>query len=251
MRRVLIAGNWKMYKDLSESIELIEALKNRLTNLKPNVTVAICPPFTSLPIASNLLKGSNLKLGAQNMSDHDDGAFTGEVSWKMLRSVGCDYVILGHSERRQYFGETNELINRKAKKALANGLNPILCVGESLDERERNITDQVIGVQIKGVLEGLSSTDMEKVTIAYEPIWAIGTGRNATPVQAQEVHQFIRKLVSQLYTWALAERITIQYGGSVKPDNAQNLLAQQDIDGALVGGASLDANAFASIVSAI
>lgn len=251
MRRTLIAGNWKMYKDLFESIELIEALKIRLANLKPNVTVAVCPPFTSLPIASNLIKGSSLKLGAQNMSEHDDGAFTGEVSWKMLRSVGCDYVILGHSERRQYFHETNDLVNRKVKKALANGLKPIACVGENLEERERNVTDQVISTQIKGVLDGISSADMENVTIAYEPVWAIGTGKNATPLQAQEVHQLIRKLISQQYTWSLAERITLQYGGSVKPENAENLLAQTDIDGALVGGASLSVESFASIVEAV
>jgi triosephosphate isomerase len=185
------------------------------------------------------------------MSEHDDGAFTGEVSWKMLRSVGCEYVILGHSERRQYFHETNDLVNRKAKKALANGLKPIICVGESLDERERNITDQVISTQIKGVLEGISSADMEKVTIAYEPVWAIGTGKNATPLQAQEVHQLIRKLISQRYNWSLAEKVIIQYGGSVKPENAENLLAQTDIDGALVGGASLMVESFASIVEAV
>lgn len=250
MRSYLIAGNWKMYKDLLESIELIEALKIRLATLKPSVTVAVCPPFTSLPIASNLLKGSSIKLGAQNMSEHDDGAFTGEVSWKMLRSVGCDYVILGHSERRQYFHETNDLVNRKAKKALANGLKPILCVGENLEERERGITDQIISTQIKGVLEGISSADMENVTVAYEPVWAIGTGKNATPLQAQEVHQLIRKLISQQYMWSLAERVTIQYGGSVKPENAENLLAQNDIDGALVGGASLNVESFASIVEA-
>ena len=251
MRRKFIAGNWKMYKDLVESVELIEALKRRLANLKPNVEVALCPPFTSLPVASNLLKGSNLKLGAQNMSEHDDGAFTGEVSWKMLQSVGCEYVILGHSERRQYFRETNDLVNRKAKKALAKGLKPIICVGESLDEREKGITDQVISAQVKGVLEGIASADMERVTIAYEPVWAIGTGKNATPLQAQEVHQLIRKLISQQYSWSLAERITIQYGGSVKPENAENLLAQNDIDGALVGGASLSVEPFASIIEAV
>jgi triosephosphate isomerase len=240
-----------MYKNLVESVELIEALKSRLTNLKPSVTVAICPPFTSLPIVANLLKGSALKLGAQNMSEHDDGAFTGEISWRMLLSAGCEYVILGHSERRQYFHETNELVNRKAKTALANGLHPILCVGERLEERERGITDQIISTQIKGVLNGISTADMERVTIAYEPVWAIGTGKNATPLQAQEVHQFIRKLIAQQFTWALAEGITIQYGGSVKPENAADLLAQNDIDGALVGGASLNADSFSTIVSAV
>ena len=251
MLRKLIAGNWKMYKDLVESVELIETIKSRLTSLKPNVTVALCPPFTSLSIASNLLKGSPLKLGAQNMSEHDDGALTGEVSWRMLRSVGCDYVILGHSERRQYFHETNEIVNRKVKKALAAGLYPIICVGEKLEERERGITDQIISTQIKAVLSGLSSAEMERVTMAYEPVWAIGTGKNATPLQAEEVHKLIRKLVAQQFSWALAERVTIQYGGSVKPENAADLLALDDIDGALIGGASLNAESFCSIVSAV
>jgi triosephosphate isomerase len=251
MRQILIAGNWKMYKDLVESAELIEAIKSRLTRLKPNVVVAICPPFTSLSIASNLLKGTPIKLGAQNMSEHDEGAFTGDVSWRMLRSVGCAYVILGHSEPRQYFHESNELINRKAKKALTAGLLPIICVGEKLEERERGITDQIISTQIKGVLSGLTSAEMERVTIAYEPVWAIGTGKNATPLQAEEVHKLIRKLVAQQFSWALAERLTIQYGGSVKPDNAADLLAQDDIDGALVGGASLNADSFCTIVDAV
>jgi triosephosphate isomerase len=168
----------------------------------------------------------------------------------MLKSAGCDYVILGHSERRQYFGETNELINAKAKKAIAGGLRPIICVGETLEEREKGITHQVITVQVKGVLAGLSEADMRQVVIAYEPVWAIGTGKTATPAQAQEVHQLIRKLVSQLYSWALADSLVIQYGGSVKPDNAAELLGQNDIDGALVGGACLKVDSFADIINA-
>ncbi len=248
MRKKVIAGNWKMYKTLEESAELVNSLNSRIQNPKSDVTVIVCPPFTWLAIVANLLKGSDLKLGAQNMSEHDEGAYTGEVSWKMLKSAGCEYVILGHSERRQYFGETNELINLKAKKALANGLKPIVCVGEKLDEREKGATDQIISTQVKGVLSGISSDDLKNVIIAYEPVWAIGTGKTATPVQAQEVHKHIRKLVAQLYSWNLAEALIIQYGGSVKPDNAADLLAQDDIDGALVGGACLKADSFAAII---
>lgn len=251
MRKTIIAGNWKMYKTLEESVELINALRPLATNLPSSVSVIVCPPFTSLAVVANLLKGSNIKLGAQNMSEHDEGAYTGEVSWKMLKSVGCEYVILGHSERRQYFNESNELINQKAKKALANGLKPIVCVGEKLDERETGITDRVIAVQVKGVLSGISSEDMRNVIIAYEPVWAIGTGKTASPMQAQEVHMNIRKLIGQLYGWNIAERVTIQYGGSVKPDNAAELLAQNDIDGALVGGACLKADSFAAIFGAV
>ncbi len=249
MRNTVIAGNWKMYKTLEESAELINGLKPLAASLSSSVEVIICPPFTSLAIAANLLKESNIKLGAQNMSEHDEGAYTGEVSWKMLRSAGCEYVILGHSERRQYFSESNELINQKAKKALANALKPIICVGEKLEERESGVTDKVIATQVKGVLSGISSDDMKRVIIAYEPVWAIGTGKTATPQQAQEVHMNIRKLVGQLYSWNVAEGVIIQYGGSVKPDNAADLLAQNDIDGALVGGACLQADSFSKIFS--
>ncbi|HXG01064.1 MAG TPA: triose-phosphate isomerase [Bacteroidota bacterium] len=248
MRKKLIAGNWKMYKTIEETIELINALKPLLASRPPDVTVVVCPPFTSLVVAANLLKDTPIGLGAQNMSEHDEGAYTGEISWKMLKSAGCSYVILGHSERRQYFGETNELINRKAKKALAAGLMPIICVGERLEEREQGITQQVVAAQVRGVLAGISSDEMKRVVIAYEPVWAIGTGRNATPMQAQEVHREIRKLVAQLYSWPVAESLVIQYGGSVKPENAGDLLAQDDIDGALVGGACLKADSFAAIV---
>lgn len=248
MRRQFIAGNWKMFKDLVETAELINALKARIDPLHSAATVAICPPFTSLAIAASLLKDSLIKLGAQNMSEHDEGAFTGEVSWRMLKSAGCEYVILGHSERRQYFGETNELINAKARKALSNGLKPIICVGETLEQREKGVTQQIITTQIKGVLAGISSQDIVRVTIAYEPVWAIGTGKNATPAQAQEVHQAIRRLLGQLYTWTVAEGLTIQYGGSVKPENAESLLGQDDIDGALVGGACLNPESFLAII---
>ncbi len=251
MRTKIIAGNWKMYKDLPESIELLSALRSQISTLPPKVQVVVCPPFVTLAIAGNILKGSPIRLGAQNMSEHDEGAYTGEVSWKMLRSAGVEFVILGHSERRQYYGETNELINRKARKAVGNGLRPIICVGETLEQRESGVTEQIITTQIRGVLAGLSTGDMAGTVIAYEPVWAIGTGKNATPQQAQQVHQHIRKLVGQLYDWNTAESLTIQYGGSVKPDNAAELLAQNDIDGALVGGACLKTDSFSAIIGSI
>ncbi len=250
MRKQCIAGNWKMFKDVAETADLITGLTERVSSLKPNVTVVVCPPFTSLAIAANLLRNSPIRLGAQNMSEHDEGAYTGEISWKMLRSAGCDYVILGHSERRQYFKETNELINEKVKMALAHGLLPIVCVGETLEQREKGVTTEIITTQVKGVLAGVGSDDMGRVTIAYEPVWAIGTGKNATPAQAEEVHRGIRKLLGQLYGWSIAEKVLIQYGGSVKPENAADLLAQEDIDGALVGGACLKVDSFAAIISA-
>ncbi len=238
-----------MNKDVFETADLINGLKKSV--IPKNVEVIVCPPFTSLVVAQQLLKGSAIKLGAQDVSVHDDGAYTGEVSIRMLKSVGCEYVIVGHSERRQYFHESNELINQKAKKVLTAGMRVIICVGETLDEREKEITDKVITVQIKGVLAGLSESDLERVIIAYEPVWEIGTGKNATPRQAQDVHQLIRKLVGQLYSWNVAEKIIIQYGGSVKPENAKELLSQADIDGALVGGACLKVDSFAGIISPV
>jgi len=251
MRTMIIAGNWKMYKDLQETTDLLTQLKAAVPRLPANVVSIVCPPYTSLHAAAAALSGSAFKLGAQNMSQHDEGAYTGEISGKMLKAVGCEYVILGHSERRQYFGETNELINQKAKKALALGLTPIVCVGESLQEREAGITGQIVTTQVKGTLSGIGPQEMTRIVIAYEPVWAIGTGRVATPEQAQEVHQIIRKQIAQLYDWALAERITIQYGGSVKPDNAADILTQNDVDGALVGGACLKADSFSAIIKAV
>jgi triosephosphate isomerase (TIM) len=250
MRTKVIAGNWKMYKDLNEATELLNGLKSKLAALPTGVKAIVCPPFTSLALAQKLLEGSPIAFGAQNMSPEDEGAFTGEISQKMLKSVGCTYVILGHSERRQYFGETNESINKKAKKAIASGLIPIICVGELLEEREKNITDQVVTAQVKGCLKDIPAAEVETLIIAYEPVWAIGTGKVATPQQAQDVHQLIRKLIGQLYSWSTAERVVIQYGGSVKPENAKELLHQPDIDGALVGGACLKADSFAAIVQA-
>lgn len=250
MRPKVIAGNWKMFKDVHETSELVNGIKAKLDFSLDNTQIILCPPFTSLTVAQSLIQGSAMKLGAQNMHHEEEGAFTGEVSAKMLKSVGCTHVIVGHSERRQYFGETNESINKKAKKALAAGLTPIICVGETLEEREKNITDQVISVQVKGVLRDISAADVEKCIIAYEPVWAIGTGRNATPEEAEEVHLLIRKLIGQMHSWVVAEKVVIQYGGSVKPENAELLLRKPNIDGALVGGASLKADSFVAIVRA-
>jgi len=248
MRSTIIAGNWKMYKTLEETRSFLEDLSQRLPSVPQHVGVIVCPPYTSLALAGEMLRGSRVGLGAQDMSEHDEGAYTGEVSWKMLASAGCGYVILGHSERRQYHGENDEQVNRKATTALNHGLRPILCVGETLEEREAGTTTDVVTGQVRGVLRGLSAESMAKVVIAYEPVWAIGTGRNATPDQAQEVHALIRSLVAQLYDKTTADQLTIQYGGSVKPDNAAGLLGQDDIDGALVGGACLKVDSFVQIL---
>ncbi|HUL44993.1 MAG TPA: triose-phosphate isomerase [Bacteroidota bacterium] len=250
MRKKLIAGNWKMNKDIHETAVLMEGLKERLKNLYDGVGVAVCPPFPSLVVAKSFLEGTSIALGAQNMSQHDDGAYTGEVSAKMLTAIGCTYVILGHSERRQYFRETDEQVNAKVKKALKAGLQPIICVGETLEERESGVTEKIITVQIKGVLHELTASDIGRTVIAYEPVWAIGTGKTATPDQANQVHKLIRKLVAQTYERSVADALIIQYGGSMNAENAQALLSQSDIDGGLIGGASLKPEAFAGIVQA-
>lgn len=250
MRSKVIVGNWKMNKDIHETAELVEDLKDRLKDFRDGVEIVVCPPFTSLVVARGLITGTRIRLGAQNMSDKDDSAFTGEISARMLTAIGCEYVILGHSERRQYFKETNELINAKVQKALKAGLIPIACVGETLEERESGATNQIISAQVKGVLAGLDSSAMSMLVVAYEPVWAIGTGRNATPVQAEEVHKLIRKLIGQVHSWPVAERLQILYGGSVNPGNALDLLSQPDVDGALVGGACLKADSFIAILNA-
>jgi triosephosphate isomerase len=250
MRNKIIAGNWKMNKNSYESAELIKGLTAKIAKLPANVKAIICPPFTALELAKGLLAGSPIELGAQNMYFEDEGAFTGEISPKMLTAVGCTYVILGHSERRQFFGETDAIINKKTKKAFVSKLTPIVCVGETLEQREKGITDSVITTQVKGCLQDIPASDVEKTIIAYEPVWAIGTGKTATPQQAQDVHKLIRTLVAQLYSQTVADSVIIQYGGSVKPDNAKELLHQPDIDGALVGGACLKADSFAAIVEA-
>jgi triosephosphate isomerase len=250
MRRKVIAGNWKMNNDLQQSVNLIEELKSKLANKTVNCDVVICPPFTSLYEAKKIIDGSIIKLGAQNMFYEDSGAFTGEISAPMLKSVGCEYVILGHSERRTIFGEKDEMINKKVRKALSQNLKPILCVGETLKEREKDVTEKVVKRQIEKGLNYVTPDEVLSVVIAYEPVWAIGTGKTATPEQAQEIHAFIRKLLASMYSKDFAELIPIQYGGSVKPDNAKELLSQKDIDGALVGGACLKADSFIGIIDA-
>lgn len=248
MRKKVIAGNWKMNNDISQTTELINGIKSLLPS--SNAEVIICPPYTSLYTAKQLVHRSFIKLGAQDVSLYESGAYTGEVSISMLKSVGCEYVIVGHSERRQYHHETNEIINLKAKKVFSAGLIPIICIGETLQEREQNITDQVLTTQVKGVLAGLSATEVENSILAYEPVWAIGTGKTATKEQAEEAHRLIRSVISELYSSSTSEKVIIQYGGSVKADNAKELLSQPNIDGALVGGACLKADSFVAIILA-
>ncbi len=249
MRIPLIAGNWKMYKDVNEAKDLALSLKNVLKDIsESSVEIAICPPFVDLYAVNEIIKGSNIKLGAQNLYPKQEGAFTGEISPLMLRSVGCHYVIIGHSERRQYFGETNESVNEKVKCALEYALAPIMCVGETLNERESGKWQEVVKNHLVGGLKDITKEKVKTVVIAYEPVWAIGTGKTATPAQAEEVHSFIRKLLADMYDESTAQSIRIQYGGSVKPDNVKELMAQENIDGALVGGASLKADSFEAIV---
>jgi triosephosphate isomerase len=251
MRKKVIAGNWKMYNDLDATAKLINELKDGINKTEVKADVIVCPPFTSLSFASSLLKGSKIKLGAQNMYFEDQGAFTGEISAAMLKSTGCEYVILGHSERRTIFKETNGIINLKIKKALNAGITPIFCIGETLEEREKGITTDILSVQLKEGLLDLDENSINKIIIAYEPVWAIGTGKTATPQQAQEAHQFIRDTIKKMYSPSVSENLIIQYGGSVKPDNAAELLQQEDIDGALVGGACLKADSFLEIIRAV
>jgi triosephosphate isomerase (TIM) len=248
MRKTIIAGNWKMYKTVKEAIELANGLKRELFNLEEKIGIVICPSFTSLSEVSEVISDSNIELGAQDTHWENEGAFTGEISCKMLLDVGCKYVIIGHSERRQYFGETNETVNKKIKAALNSGLFPIVCVGETLSEREAGKTFKVLDSHIVNGLINLSAEEIEKLVIAYEPVWAIGTGKNATPQQAQEAHKYIRELLKKLYNEDVADSVRIQYGGSVKPENISELMQQSDVDGALVGGASLKVESFSSIV---
>ncbi len=248
MRIKVIAGNWKMNNDLNESKDLIAKLLTGLKNLNTTCDVVICPPFTSLSETSAMIKGSKIKLGAQNLHQEKNGAFTGEISAQMLIGSGCEFVIIGHSERRVIFGETDELINKKINQAIKNNLKPIFCVGELLKQREKNITEQVIETQILEGLKGFSQEVLNDLIIAYEPVWAIGTGKTATPQQAEEVHVFIRKLIKDKFSADFAEKLRILYGGSVKPDNSKDLLSQKNIDGALVGGACLDADSFLKII---
>jgi len=248
-RRKFIAGNWKMNASKATAVELAKALVAQIGSLEA-VDLAVCPPFVYLEAVGKAIAGSRLALGAQDMFYEADGAFTGEISGAMLKDVGCRYAILGHSERRHVIGESDELINRKVLKALADGLGPIFCVGELLQEREAGATLDVVSRQVRIGMEGVSKAEASKVTVAYEPVWAIGTGKTATPAQAQEVHAMIRRLLERMYDAELAGKVRIQYGGSVKPSNAAELLHQGDVDGALVGGASLKAADFVGIVKA-
>lgn len=246
MRKPFIAGNWKMFKTAQSAQEFAEEFKKLY--VKSDVRVAIAAPFTQLWTLADEFDGTGIGLAAQNMHWEDEGAFTGEVSAPMLKEIGVDYVIIGHSERRQYFGETDETVNKKVRKALESGLLPILCVGESLDVREAGGQNEFVGAQIRADFAGVSPEDAVKVTVAYEPIWAIGTGKTATPQQAQDMCAFIRNTLEELYGDSVSEEVAIQYGGSVKPSNASELMSMEDIDGALVGGASLKPADFIEIV---
>ena len=245
--KTFIAGNWKMNKTAAETKALCEALKESLAPYAGKVEVAVCPTFTSLATAVEILKGSNVKVGAQNIHWADNGAFTGEISGEMLKEIGVEYVIIGHSERRQYIGETDETVNKRIKAALKYGLKPIFCIGETLEEREGGITNSVIEKQVKGGLADITAADMAMITIAYEPVWAIGTGKTATPDMAQDTHAFIRKTLVEMFG-AAGNEVVIQYGGSMKPENAAELIAKEDINGGLIGGAALKADSFTNLV---
>ena len=246
-RKLIIAGNWKMNKTVAEALDLVRSLKIELANVK-EVDIVVCPPFTALCEVSKAILDSNLRLGAQNMSEHNVGAYTGEIAAGMLKEFSVRYVILGHSERRQYQKEPDALIARKAAAVHAASLRPIVCVGETLAEREAGQMQKVLESQVRGSLAGLSKEQMVETIVAYEPVWAIGTGKTATTAQAQEAHAFIRGVLGKLFEEAVARRVRIQYGGRVKPSNARELMSQADVDGALVGGASLEPRSFADII---
>ena len=247
MRKPIIAGNWKMNMTPSEAKTLIEELKPLVRDAKCEVVV--CPPYVDLAVVSELIKGSNIRLGAQNIHWAEKGAFTGEVSANMLKELGVEYAIIGHSERRQYFGETDETVNARAKAAIAAGITPIICVGESLEEREKGNTEAKVSGQVRKDLEGIAAEDVAKLVIAYEPIWAIGTGKTATDEQANETIGVIRATVAGMFGRETAEALRIQYGGSMKPSNARSLMAMPEIDGGLIGGASLKAVDFSQVVN--
>ena len=246
MRKPIIAGNWKMNKTIKEAMDFVNDVKDKVQNDK--VEAVICAPFTLLKDLKEATKGTNIKIGAQNMHYADNGAFTGEIAPNMLKELDIDYVVIGHSERREYFNETDETVNKKVLKALEVGIDPILCCGETLEEREAGKTKQVCKVQVEKALENVSKDDLEKVVIAYEPVWAIGTGKTATSEDANDVIKYIREVVANLYG-DLANKVRIQYGGSVKPQNVAEIMAQSDIDGALVGGASLESSDYTKLVN--
>ena len=247
MRTPVIAGNWKMNKTVAEAVALASEIKEKVAGVE-NVKIIVCPVFTAVKSVADVLKGSNVKVGAQDMYWETSGAYTGEVSGEMLLEAGAEYVIIGHSERRQYFGETNETVNKKLKKALSIGLKPIVCIGETLADRESGATEAVVEKQVREGFVGLTAEEMKGTIIAYEPVWAIGTGKTATAEQAEAVHAFVRNLVSQLWDKETADAVVIQYGGSMKPENVASLLAQPDIDGGLIGGAALKADSFEKLV---
>ena len=246
MRKPIIAGNWKMNKTPEEAAELVRELVPLVADAEAEVVV--CPPFVCLDAVRKEAAGSNIKLGAQNVHFEKSGAYTGEISADMLLAMGVEYVIIGHSERRQYFGETDCTVNKRAKAALAAGLKPIICVGESLEEREKGVTNELVGMQTKLALQGIPAEEVDKVVIAYEPIWAIGTGKTATAAEANETIGAIRKAIAQVYGEEVASKVRIQYGGSMNPKNASELMAQSEIDGGLIGGASLKAQDFSKVV---
>jgi triosephosphate isomerase len=246
-RKLIIAGNWKMNKTVAEALDLVRSLRIELANVK-EVDIVVCPPFTALSEVSKAILDSNIRLGAQNMSEHKGGAYTGEIAAGMLKEFSVRYVILGHSERRQYQKEPDALIARKAAAVHGASLKPIVCVGETLAEREAGQMQKVLETQVRGSLAGLSKEQMVETIVAYEPVWAIGTGKTATTAQAQETHAFIRGVLEKMFEEAVARRVRIQYGGSVKPSNARELMSQADVDGALVGGAALEARSFTDII---
>lgn len=248
-RKKIVAGNWKMYKVIREAIDLVRGIIKRVGEYR-DVEIVVCPPFTALKPVSEIIVDTSVRLGAQNVHWEREGAFTGEISPIMLRDLSCSYVIVGHSERRTYFGETDKGVNSKVKAVLNEGIIPIMCVGETLQEREVGKAQEVVRTQVQNGLTGLSSTEVKKVVIAYEPVWAIGTGKTATPFQAEEMHRFIRSILSDMFDGSTASETRILYGGSIKPSNARELFVQPDIDGGLVGGASLDVESFVSIVEA-
>jgi triosephosphate isomerase len=249
MRKPVIAGNWKMYKTIGESVATALALKPLVANAN-HCEVVIAPVFTALKSVADRLEGSNIKIAAQNCAaEQKEGAFTGEVAASMVRDAGCSHVIVGHSERRQYYFDSDEIVSRKTQAGLAAGLTVIVCVGETLEQRDQGSAESVVRNQLAGGLSGLTASDLDRIIVAYEPVWAIGTGRTATPEQAQEMHAFIRRVFAERHSEAAANAIRVLYGGSVKPDNIAGLMKQPDIDGALVGGASLKAESFAEIVN--
>jgi triosephosphate isomerase len=249
VRKPVVGGNWKMHKTVTEARSLALEIRHALVNVADRVDVVLCPPFVALPAVAETLKDSKIILGAQNCHWEEKGAFTGEISVPMLKDLGCSYCIVGHSERRHKFGEPDDWVCRKVHTLHLHGLVPIVCVGETLDERQSGNTKDIVRGQILASLRDVGTEEMLKTTVAYEPVWAIGTGKTATPDQAQEVHAFIRNILIDVYGLEVALRVRIQYGGSVKPENMAELMAQPDIDGALVGGASLEASSFAKIVS--